>query len=153
MPYIQSLAEFSESMDCKSIQLQSGAYLFENGAVSNGREHQPPPEDKFLRARRKKQYYGVKLKTAEDAFRKVKGEVNAKSHCDPMSSPPPDEYDVESLRRLQAEVFEFRKKVEEQDKILAESPEGKAQQQRKELEDFRRKEQAKFAAICAEIEI
>ncbi|MEZ6119023.1 MAG: hypothetical protein R3C28_20980 [Pirellulaceae bacterium] len=129
MPFVESLDEFRERMNCPYIQ-GGGGYLFENGAFSDSYMHYDPPENEFDCLLRRRKYYVAQLERHIAWFNAAKKSAFDAAQMTSRNVPTITEQHIEELERLRTNVLSLREKVSEFDEVLAESPQALSQRQR-----------------------
>lgn len=135
MPYVESMPEFRNRMDCPHAFV-NGRYLWENGGQSNGYAHLNPPADKWERLRLQAEYYAFILKREEKEYYAYQNacmeQLNLAKKYPNVPGPPPEA--PELLRAGEDRMRKLRAKLDGIAAELRESPQAKFERQREDRE-------------------
>lgn len=130
MPYLENLEEFAARQGCPYVTRPGGRLLFANGAQAFGDALLvDPPPGVFECLRLELEFWSVRLKAEEDAFRQYRNDCLETARLAAKFSnvcPPPTD-SVEQLRKGQRAILELRGRVQAIREQLEQSPEAEAE--------------------------
>jgi len=149
----ETIEEFAARQGCAYIGLPRRStfdpyeFLLENGATSDGENHQEPPEDPIELLHAKRRYVVAKLEDLERNHKQFMTYVQNQSRFHAMGAGPSvTEDEVSSLEELTAEIVELQNRIADIDSELTKPTEADLRAQ-----EYDRQEQARQDALQARI--
>lgn len=115
MPFYESFDEFNVRMGCEHVFLRN-RYLFSNGGTSDGdRLHVDPPADPIMLKGLKLEFLKSRLKKLTNTFNEMQTHLSetVAMRLRYQNAVSPPENIVETLKEVQAQVFQVRDAIKE----------------------------------------